>query len=157
MKVFLNPMIVILGVFFFSVAIKDDHRLNTHMSDTHFAGTNGVNEVDPLLDTLVSDTISGVPTPRRSQEVIDHLEKAGIIPKVVDRFTPTTTVRVVYNDNLVRVHLKHGFVEESEICEKEHDLTMASSDHECLVLLTGSDMIQFFCAGSTKWDASDGK
>nr|PNR47175.1 hypothetical protein PHYPA_014295 [Physcomitrium patens] len=67
---------------------------------TDFAGTNGVNEVDPLLDTLQSDTISAVPTPDLVKGVVGHLEQTGIIPEVIDRFTPTTTVRLIYNDNL---------------------------------------------------------
>lgn len=60
-----------------------------------------MNEVDPLLDTLQSDTISTVPTPDLVKGVVGHLEQTGIIPEVIDRFTPTTTVRLIYNDNLV--------------------------------------------------------
>jgi len=76
------------------------HIGSRDLSDTHFAGTNGVNDMDPMLDTLVSDTMSRVPTPEHSHEVISHLEKAGIVPMIIDRFTPTTTVRVVYDNNL---------------------------------------------------------
>jgi hypothetical protein len=70
------------------------------ISNTDFAGTNGVNEADPLLDTLQSDTISAVPTPDLVKGVVGHLEQTGIIPEVIDRFIPTTTVRLIYNDNL---------------------------------------------------------
>nr|XP_024386096.1 protein SELF-PRUNING-like [Physcomitrium patens] len=41
-----------------------------------------------------------LPTPDLVKGVVGHLEQTGIIPEVIDRFTPTTTVRLIYNDNL---------------------------------------------------------